>query len=62
MKKKKSKNGFPYDLDFSVVNFRQQPELYRIGRGEQGVLLVQPIKKGNSPLYDSGYPSIVNYL
>ena len=35
---------FDYALDFGSVNFRQRPDLYRIGRGEQGVLLVQPYK------------------
>jgi len=39
-----SKNSFPYDLDFDKTDFRKNPELYRIGRGEQGVLLVQPYK------------------
>ena len=36
--------SFPYHLNFSVINFREQPHLYKIGRGEQGVLLVQPYK------------------
>jgi uncharacterized protein YktA (UPF0223 family) len=35
---------FPYHLDFKTVNFRQNLELYRVGVGEQGVLLVQPYK------------------
>ena len=35
---------FDYTLDFATVDFRQHPELYRVGRGEQGVLLVQPYK------------------
>ena len=38
------KNAFPYDLDFDKTDFRKHPELYRIGVGEQGVLLVQPYK------------------
>ena len=36
--------SFNYDLDFEQVNFRLQPELYRTGIGEQGVLLVEPYK------------------
>lgn len=36
--------AFDYDLDFDKINFRKQPELYRVGRGEQGVLLVEPYK------------------
>ncbi len=39
-----AKNAFNYSLNFDVVDFRKQPELYRIGVGEQGVLLVQPYK------------------
>ena len=35
---------FNYTLDFRGIDFRQHPELYRVGRGEQGVLLVQPYK------------------
>ena len=35
---------FDYTLDFHSADFRQHPELYRVGRGEQGVLLVQPYK------------------
>src|ERR1043165_8856212 len=35
---------FDYSLDFDQIDFRQHPELYRIGRGEQGVLLVEPYK------------------
>ncbi|HGE8016591.1 TPA: DUF4385 family protein, partial [Salmonella enterica] len=33
-----------YQQDFSSIDFRQQPELYQVGRGEQGVLLVEPYK------------------
>jgi hypothetical protein len=35
---------FNYALDFKQIDFRAQPDLYRIGRGEQGVLLVEPYK------------------
>src|SRR6188472_4037516 len=35
---------FDYNLDFSRIDFRKKPEEYRIGRGEQGVLLVEPYK------------------
>ena len=35
---------FDYTLDFHTVDFREHPELYRVGKGEQGVLLVQPYK------------------
>ena len=35
---------FDYTLDFKTIDFRQHPELYRIGKGEQGVLLIEPYK------------------
>ena len=35
---------FDYSLDFKTIDFRKHPELYRIGKGEQGVLLVEPYK------------------
>ena len=35
---------FDYTLDFKTTDFRQRPDLYRIGKGEQGVLLVEPYK------------------
>lgn len=31
-------------LDFASIDFRKRPELYRIGKGEQGVFLVEPYK------------------
>jgi hypothetical protein len=36
--------SFNHDLEFDSVDFRAQPELYRVGRSEQGVLLVEPYK------------------
>lgn len=35
---------FDYSLEFEAIDFRQRPELYRIGKGKQGVLLVEPYK------------------
>lgn len=35
---------FDYSLDYDSINFRTRPDLYCIGKGEQGVLLVQPYK------------------
>lgn len=35
---------FNYDLDFDSIDFREEPDKYRVGRGEQGVLLVEPYK------------------
>jgi hypothetical protein len=42
--KKHSSPPFDYTLDFKTIDFRKQPELYLIGKGEQGVLLVEPYK------------------
>ena len=35
---------FNYDPDLAMIDFRANPEFYRIGKGEQGVLLVEPYK------------------
>ena len=35
---------FNYQQDFRQLDFRQHPELYQVGRGEQGVLMVEPYK------------------
>lgn len=35
---------FDYTLDYANLDLRQRPELYRVGRGEQGVLRVEPYK------------------
>ena len=35
---------FDYALDYKNLDLRKHPELYRIGKGEQGVLLVEPYK------------------
>lgn len=42
---------FDYSLDFKSIDFRQSPHLYRIGKGEQGVLLVEPYKSELLPLW-----------
>ena len=39
-----SRAKFNYSQDFDRINFRNQPDLYQIGRGEQGVLSVEPYK------------------
>lgn len=35
---------FDYTIDFKKTDFRKNPELYTVGIGEQGVLLVEPYK------------------
>ena len=49
---------FNYDLDFDNINFREKPELYRVGRGEQGVLLVEPYKSEILPYWRFKTPDI----
>lgn len=49
---------FPYDLDFSKIDFRRKPELYRVGRGEQGVLIVEPYKSEILPYWKFKTPPI----
>ncbi|MDE1549545.1 DUF4385 domain-containing protein [Jeotgalibaca caeni] len=49
---------FNYDLDFEQIDFREQPELYRVGRGEQGVLLVEPYKSEILPHWRFKTPEI----
>jgi hypothetical protein len=44
MSRAKKNVTFDYTLDFRTIDFRRQPDLYRIGKGEQGVLLVEPYK------------------
>lgn len=50
--------AFDYDLDFKTLNFREHPELYRIGKGEQGVLLVEPYKSELLPHWRFKNPGV----
>jgi hypothetical protein len=36
---------FDYALDYENTDFRKHPELYHLGKGKQGVLLIEPYKK-----------------
>lgn len=49
---------FNYDLDFDNIDFRKNPELYQVGRGEQGVLLVEPYKSEILPYWRFKTPEI----
>jgi Domain of unknown function (DUF4385) len=49
---------FDYSIDFKTLNFRQHPELYTIGRGEQGVLMVEPYKSEILPYWKFKTPEI----
>ena len=53
-------NKFDYTLDFKTIDFRQHPELYRIGKGEQGVLLVEPYKSEILPYWKFKTPEIAS--
>ncbi|MBE9224416.1 DUF4385 domain-containing protein [Phormidium sp. LEGE 05292] len=50
--------AFDYNLDFKNLNFRSSPELYRVGKGEQGVLLVEPYKSEILPYWRFKTPEI----
>jgi hypothetical protein len=49
---------FDYTLDYASLDLRAHPELYRVGRGEQGVLLVQPYKDELLPLWRFATPEL----
>lgn len=49
---------FNYDLDYRNLNLREQPELYRVGVGEMGVLLVRPYKDEILPHWRFKTPDI----
>ena len=49
---------FDYSRDFTQINFREHPELYQVGRGEQGVLLVEPYKSELLPHWRFRTPAI----
>ncbi|MFP7288117.1 DUF4385 domain-containing protein [Shouchella clausii] len=49
---------FDYTLDYSQLDLRAHPELYTIGRGEQGVLLVEPYKSEILPHWRFKTPEI----
>jgi hypothetical protein len=65
---------FDYTRDFSKIDFRKQPKLYQIGKGEQGVLSVEPYKSEILPYWrfktpeiakesaDKIYQLFINYL
>ncbi len=50
--------AFDYTLNFKEINFRERPDLYRVGKGEQGVLLVEPYKSEILPFWRFKNPEI----
>ncbi|WP_020617247.1 DUF4385 domain-containing protein [Paenibacillus daejeonensis] len=49
---------FDYELDYDNLDLRKQPELYTVGRGEQGVLMVEPYKSEILPHWRFKTPEI----
>ncbi|MBZ9716082.1 DUF4385 domain-containing protein [Deinococcus multiflagellatus] len=49
---------FDYSLDYRTLDLRAHPELYRVGVGEQGVLLVQPYKGEILPHWRFATPEV----
>lgn len=49
---------FNYQQDFVHLDFRAHPECYQVGRGEQGVLLVEPYKSEILPHWRFRTPAI----
>lgn len=50
--------AFDYAQDFQTTDFRAHPELYQIGKGEQGVLSVQPYKGEILPFWRFATPEV----
>ncbi len=42
--------AFDYSRNYRKLNLRANPDLYRVGIGEQGVLLVEPYKSEILPI------------
>jgi hypothetical protein len=49
---------FNYGLDYKNLDLKKHPELYRSGKGEQGVLLVEPYKSEILPHWKFKTPDI----
>ncbi|WP_266203621.1 DUF4385 domain-containing protein [Pontibacter kalidii] len=56
--KNQTGKAFNYSLDFDKTDFRKHPELYRVGKGEQGVLLVEPYKSEILPHWRFKNPEV----
>ena len=49
---------FNYELSYATLNVRENPDVYRVGVGEQGVLLVEPYKSEILPLWRFKTPDV----
>ena len=56
--RKPGSREFDYSLSYKDLDLRERPELYRVGKGEQGVLLVEPYKSELLPLWRFRTPEI----
>lgn len=56
--RKPGSREFDYSLNYKTLDLRERPELYRVGKGEQGVLLVEPYKSEILPLWRFRTPAI----
>ena len=45
-------------MDFKSLDFREHPEMYRVGKGEQGVLSVEPYKSEILPHWGFKTPAV----
>lgn len=52
---------FDYSLDYAHLDLRAHPELYRVGKGEQGVLSVEPYKQELVPLWRFKTPDVARH-
>lgn len=58
MKRIYTSKTFDYSQSFAAIDFRERPEAYQIGRGEQGVLMVEPYKSEILPFWRFKTPEI----
>eukprot|EP01119_Soliformovum_irregulare_P002615 TRINITY_DN12862_c0_g1_i1.p1 TRINITY_DN12862_c0_g1~~TRINITY_DN12862_c0_g1_i1.p1 ORF type:complete len:228 (-),score=53.22 TRINITY_DN12862_c0_g1_i1:31-684(-) len=56
--RKFTSTSFDYTIDYRDLNLRDHPQLYSVGRGEQGVLMVQPYKSEILPYWRFKTPEI----
>ena len=49
---------FDYSLDYKSLDLRAHPELYRVGKGEQGVLMIEPYKGEILPHWKFRTPAV----
>jgi hypothetical protein len=49
---------FDYSLNYKNLDLRKNPELYRVGKGEQGVLMVEPYRTEIVPHWRFKTPEI----